>query len=107
MSGFLKWTRRKQTETPEGLLGFHTAPDVKASPHAEGIVLISHGRGVVFSANRTGAVIWNAAVECGSLARVVESLCREFHIEPDAARNDVQEFIGQLVAEGLLVPGSK
>jgi hypothetical protein len=88
---------------PAGL-GFQIAMDVKASTHAEGIVLINLKRGTVFSANRVGAVIWNAAAERWSLDRVVDSISREFAIPAQTAHRDAAEFLAQLAAEGLLIP---
>ena len=87
----------------QGLMGFRVAPDVKASAHAEGVVLINLNRGTVFSANRIGAMIWNAAAERWSLDRIAASISREFHIPSQIAQQDAAEFLAQLAAEGLLV----
>jgi Coenzyme PQQ synthesis protein D (PqqD) len=85
-------------------LGFRIAPDVKASLHAEGVVLINLRRGTVFSANRVGAIIWNAAAERWSLQRVAESISQEFHVPAEAAQEDAAAFLAQLASEGLLIP---
>jgi hypothetical protein len=85
-------------------LGFRIAPDVKASTHAEGIVLLNQNRGTVFSANRVGAAIWNAAAQRWSLDRVADSISREFAIPAQTAHEDAAEFLAQLAAEGLLIP---
>ncbi|HUB82768.1 MAG TPA: PqqD family protein [Bryobacteraceae bacterium] len=84
--------------------GFRVAPGVKASQHSEGLVLINLSRGTVFSANRAGAIIWNAAVDRWPLERIAESISSEFHVPAGAARDDAADFIAQLAAEGLLVP---
>jgi hypothetical protein len=84
-------------------LGFRVAPDVKASMHSEGLVLIHLGRGTVFSANRAGAMIWNGAAERWSLDRVAATISAEFQISPEAAQQDATKFLAQLAAEGLLV----
>jgi len=95
---------RKESDRSEpGHLGFRIAPDVKASLHSEGVVLIHLGSGTVFSANRAGAMIWNAAAERWSLDRVAASISNEFHISTQAAQQDASEFLAQLAAEGLLV----
>src|ERR1035438_8052272 len=106
MLGFLRIGRRKTAPcNPNyGLLGFRVAPDVKASLHSEGVVLIDVRRGTVFSANRAGAMVWNAAAERWPLDRVAESISSEFHISAPAARHDAAEFVAQLAKEGLLVP---
>jgi Coenzyme PQQ synthesis protein D (PqqD) len=84
-------------------LGFRVAPDVKASLHPDGVVLIHLGTGTVFSANRVGAMIWNAAAERWSLDRVAASISSEFHIPAQRVQQDAAEFLAQLAAEGLLV----
>lgn len=86
-----------------GLLGFRVAPGVKASSHSQGIVLMNSTRGTVFSANRAGAMIWNGVSERWPLDRIVESISREFQVQPMAAQHDAREFVAQLAAEGLLV----
>lgn len=83
--------------------GFHIAADVTASRHSGGLVLIHQGKGVVFSANRVGAMIWNGAVERWSLDRVAESISSEFHISRETARQDAMDFLAQLASEGLVV----
>ena len=96
--------RKAPDQLRPGHLGFHVAPDVKASLHSGGIVLINLSRGTVFSANRIGAMIWNAAAERWTLDRVAESISCEFHIPAPAAQHDAAEFVAQLAKEGLLVP---
>lgn len=95
--------RKAPDQLRPGHLGFHVAPDVKASLHSEGIVLINLSRGTVFSANRIGAMIWNAAADRWSLERVASSISSEFHIPAQTAQQDAAEFLAQLAAEGLLV----
>jgi hypothetical protein len=109
MLSFLR--RGPRTTAPDSLvchLSFRIAPDVKVSIHDGGAVLMNIRRGTVFSANRVGAMIWNAAAERGSLdrpslARVVESISNEFRIPPQTAQEDATEFLAQLAAAGLLV----
>jgi hypothetical protein len=98
--------RRPNTASKELKTGlrFRIAPDVKASLHSQGIVLINLTRGTVFSANRAGAIIWNGAVERWSLDRIAKSISNEFHIPAQSAHDDTAEFVAQLAAEGLLVP---
>jgi len=97
------WSRKSAKEPPPNGLGFHVAPDVKASRHADGMVLIHLGKGTVFSANRVGAMIWNGALERRSFDQVTASISSEFHIPSQTARQDAAEFLAELAAEGLLV----
>jgi hypothetical protein len=80
------------------------APDVKASPNANGVVLIHLGKGTVFSANRVGAIIWNGLGERRSLEKMAEAISAEFHIPPQTAHREAVAFLAQLQAEGLLIP---
>jgi hypothetical protein len=99
------WRRRKAPNVLQpDTLKLRVAPDVKASLHPNGVVLIHLGRGTVFSANRVGAMIWNGAAERWSIERVAESISSEFHIAPATVKQDTAEFLAQLAAEGLLVP---
>jgi hypothetical protein len=105
MLGFLRSGHRAADIKPHSIgLGFRIAPDVKTSTHAEGIALINLRQGTVFSANRVGAVIWNAAAQRWSLDRVVESITREFGVPAQTALEDAAQFLAQLAAEGLLIP---
>jgi len=93
--------RNDQRQDDESAL--RIAPDVKASPNANGVVLIHLGKGTVFSANRVGAMIWNGLVERRSLEQVAEAISSEFHIPPQTVRRDASAFLAQLQAEGLLI----
>jgi len=95
--------RKTPSQRSPGQSGFHIAPDVKASLHPDGVVLIHLGKGTVFSANRVGAMIWNGATEGRSLNQVAASISAEFHIPPQTVQEDATEFLAQLAAEGLLV----
>lgn len=90
-------------QPPPEDLRFRVAPDVKASLHAQGLVLIHLGKGTVFSANRIGAMIWKGAAEQWSLDRVAASISREYHIPRQTVHEDAARFLAQLAAEGLLV----
>jgi len=105
ISLFKSWRSHKTVNRLDsGDLRFHVAPDVRASLHPDGVVLIHLGRGTVFSANRVGAMIWNGAAQRWSLDRVAASVSTEFHISQQIVRLDAAEFLKELAAEGLLVP---
>jgi transposase InsO family protein len=107
MLNLFNWGRRREQQAPDQSrrksLGFRTAPNVKASLHAEGVVLLHLGRGTVFSANRVGAMIWNGAAERWSLDRLIASISREFQISMQTAQQDTADFLAQLASEGLLL----
>ena len=92
-----------KNEAPPPSPRFREAPDVSASVHAEGLVLIDPATGVVFSANRVGALIWHAVNERWDLERMTDSISGEFEISADTARADAAAFLAQLEKAGLLV----
>ena len=98
---------RRRREAPNEFeadhLKFRVAPDVKASLHPDGVVLIHLGRGTVFSANRVGAMIWNGAAARWSTDKIAKSISSEFHLAPATVQQEAAEFLVQLAAEGLLV----
>jgi hypothetical protein len=78
-------------------------PDVQASVHDDGLVLLHAGRGRVFSANVVGARIWQGVLGGQTANCVAESLSREFHVPAEQALCDTTAFLGQLERAGLLV----
>jgi hypothetical protein len=96
--------RNAPSDLEPGRLRFRIAPDVKASLHPDGVILMHIGRGTVFSANLVGARIWSGAAERWSMGKLAASLSGEFHIPPEIAQRDATEFLEQLQSEGLLVP---
>lgn len=103
MFHFFKGWRKAPRQSEGSHLGFHPSPDVKASRHPDGVVLIHRSRGTVFSANRVGAIIWTGAAEGHSLDQLSHSISHEFHIPPADAQQDAAQFLAELAAEGLLV----
>jgi hypothetical protein len=104
------WKKRRRGMsglTSNARLGFHIAPEVKASMHPQGIVLIDMRGGKVFSANRVGAMVWRGAAEGWSLERVTQSIGQKFQAPAGMVRQDIVEFLAQLAAEGLLVADAK
>jgi hypothetical protein len=88
-------------------LPFHPSPEVKAAIHADGIVLIHLSRGIIFSSNRVGAMIWNDTVQHRSIYQMTEAISQAFAVEAQIAHRDVTAFIDQLATEGLLVTGGR
>ena len=95
--------RSPRDEAEPAALKFRVAPEVKASLHPDGVVLIHLGKGTVFSANRVGALIWSRAAERWSVSRLAAFVSGEFNIAPETAQRDTAAFLEQLKAEGLLV----
>jgi len=103
MKRFQRSSQPASRSTQPGLR-FRAAPEVKASVHSEGVVLIHIGKGIVFSANRVGAMIWDGATKQWSIERVVRSISEAFQIPAHAVERDAASFLAELQAEGLLIP---
>lgn len=78
------------------------SPHVSASIHHQGVVFFHATNGQLFTANRTGADIWEGLGRQMSAERIAEDLSRRYGIPLDSARAHTTRFIAQL-ADGRLV----
>lgn len=76
---------------------------VTVSRHSEGIVLLDSGKGAVFSANATGARLWESLCRGESPRSIATSLSREFAAPAEIIERDAERFLAALVREGILV----
>jgi hypothetical protein len=97
------FSRARKTESHRACAALRVPPDVKASVHPNGVVLIHMSKGAVFSANRAGALIWNAATRHGSLDNLAQAISGEFQVPRETAERDAADFLEELKAEGLLI----
>ena len=98
------WNRMRRREgNGEVPLAFRAARDVKTSMHSEGMVLIHYGSGVVFSANRAGALIWESVTAGKSLDEVAVLLGADCASRSDEIRADIVAYVAELQDRGLLV----
>jgi len=67
---------------------------------------VDHGR--YFNLNGVGARIWELLAEPVTLTQLVDALVREYAIEAEEARGDVEAFLVDLRVRGLLsdMPGA-
>ena len=73
-------SRKIQHGHDSGKLAFRISPDVKASTHAEGIVLVHIGNGIVFSATPSGA--WLPSVIAGDTGIPLTERAQSFVLIP-------------------------
>lgn len=74
-------------------------------PMAEGGVLFSSESEVYFGVNRVGAVIWDMLVGCDTLDELLGNLTARFRdVEPSRISKDVNAFLSDLLANGLVEP---
>jgi len=57
-----------------------------------------------FTLNEVASVIWQAADGRTPLSEIVEqTVCREFVVEPEQARQDAEQFVTELSEHGILL----
>ena len=79
------------------------SPDVTASTHANGVVFLHSGKGAVFTANATGARMWEALRRGCDAASIASELAAEFGVAPEIVTRDAERFAAELEAEGILL----
>jgi len=58
-----------------------------------------------YNLDPVGTFIWDRCDGRHSLAQIAEALVKEYEVEPEVARRDCEQFIQELVQEGILVWG--
>jgi hypothetical protein len=83
---------------------FHASPDAVATRAGDEIVLVDLKTDRIFSLNRTAARVWE--LFCGECdrAEVERRLLEEFEVTPEAVVEAIDELVGSLTSNGLLVP---
>jgi hypothetical protein len=56
--------------------------------------------------NEVGTLVWEAADGRTSIAEIIRRVCREFDVTAERAAADVDAFVDDLVARGLLSIGT-
>jgi len=57
-----------------------------------------------FTLNEVATIIWQSADGRTPLSQIVEdAVCRDFEVEPAAALQDAEQFVGELAQHGILV----
>jgi hypothetical protein len=59
--------------------------------------------GFCYSLNRTGGFVWQLLEHPVTLAEICVALCREFEVELEPCRKDVEALLGELEELGLVV----
>lgn len=66
-------------------------------------VLLNLKTGVYLGLNPVGTRIWQLLQEDGSLARVRDTMLREYDVAPEQLTNDLLTLVSQMEQQGLLV----
>jgi Coenzyme PQQ synthesis protein D (PqqD) len=83
-------------------INFSLSPEASASSHDDGIVILHTGKGRVFSANKTGALIWRGIEERRSFDGIVADIRGEFQIAGTTARAHTINFLAALEQQALI-----
>lgn len=67
-------------------------------------VLLHLERGIYFGLDLLGATIWRLLSQGANEDEIVAAVLAEYDVEPDQLRADLAEFLGQLEANGLVLP---
>jgi len=85
-----------------------TAPDVMIRMVGDEAVILNLKSELYLGLNPVGTRIWTVLHDAPSIHAAYESLLAEFEVEPERLRQDMDELLDQLLAQGLieLAPGA-
>ena len=66
------------------------------------MMIMSPRDATLFSLNEVGALIWQSADGSTPLSEIVNRVCTEFDVTPDAAQQDVDDFLHELAGHKLV-----
>ena len=84
---------------------FKHAPHILWRRIKDEAVLLDKDSSVYYSLNDVGARIWDLIGQDESERGIVQKLCKEFDVEAQEARRDLDALLGQLSREKLILPG--
>jgi hypothetical protein len=82
---------------------FSPAPGVVVREVGEELVLLDLGRNFYFGLDPVGARMWAVLTAGHSFAQAFELLAREFEVEPERLRADLEGLVVELAAHSLIV----
>ena len=56
----------------------------------------------IYTLNELGTAIWKFIDGKTSVGQIVESICRDYDIQPEVAQKDILDFLGSIEAAGLI-----
>jgi hypothetical protein len=81
---------------------FTITPDIQASVHEDGIVLLHIPTGRVFQSNRTGARIWQALSGGLQPDAIATEISGDYGVPQDLAARDTDSFLTALEQHGFV-----
>ena len=81
---------------------FRPSPAVRASISGDGLILLDIDGGMVLSSNSVGARIWQLIERQHTTGEIARQLANDYVVPVDRALRDVQTFVADLMARGLV-----
>jgi hypothetical protein len=81
---------------------FTASPDVAASVHENGLVLLHVSTGHMFASNRTGARIWSGVKERQPAETIAREISTTYQIDRLTAQSHVERFLVELERQNLV-----
>jgi hypothetical protein len=75
---------------------------VRASISGDGLILLDVDGGMVLSSNAVGARIWQLIEQQHTTGEIARQLAADYVVPVDRALRDVQTFVADLMARGLV-----
>jgi hypothetical protein len=67
------------------------------------VVILHYDSGRYFSLNASGSVIWKAALDNLPQEQIVQRLCDQFDVDPETARQDIEETVHRFIDREFLI----
>ena len=81
---------------------FRPSRAVRASISGDGLILLDVDGGMVLSSNAVGARIWQLIERQHTTGEIARQLADDYVVPLDRALRDVQTFVADLLARGLV-----
>ena len=81
---------------------FRPSLAVRASISGDGLILLDVDGGMVLSSNAVGARIWQLIGQQQTTGEIARQLAVDYVVPVDRALRDVQTFVADLMARGLV-----
>jgi hypothetical protein len=69
-------------------------------------ILINLTSGLYYSTDKVGGLVWSMVTQGASVARIAEAVAAGYAVSLEQARRDVRVLVHELLAEGLILPGT-
>ena len=81
---------------------FRPSRAVRASVSGDGLILLDVDGGLVLSSNAVGARIWELVAQQRTTREIAQQLVDDYAVPAERARHDVDAFVADLIARGLV-----